>query len=407
MAVRYSDDLRRCGFCHSFGHTVRFCRKRAAAEEERKLRATLEPDSAKAAEGALPVENFAEPAAFGDDPPKETEEEKKLHALWEQTLATSLRDEEVTFKELLMDVFCRMSSVRDIAASLQLDDHPETAVAVAAEEITRQLIRDWRTEWCNLKLRFRDQRQEDHGTFVCKGLKTPLPEELMYIPVAPAEPDCEKFRPTSEEQMEYVQRFGLIQMFTTQLKSRLAELVEEEMSISDERDVDNQSIESSVLAADIEALSARHSLQSSAKMAGSSPAKTTATFTSEPTIAPKPDFDVTEEHLQIFANDCPPGFNKRHCPFAVKLDTDIDPREVQKAARRFTYQSFSFDSSNNMLCNPLTILALGHTKTMVLLYVPTEDIGNILRVHLASLLELRITKIGTVHRNKKYREVAS
>ena len=406
MAVRYSDDLRRCGFCHSFGHTVRFCRKRAAAEEERHLRATLQPDTVKATEGALPVEIPVDPTTTGDDPPVETDEESKLRALWDQALATSIKDEDTTFQELLLDVFCRMSSVRDIAASLKLDEHHQTAVDVAAEEITRQIIRDWRTEWCNLKLRFRDQRREDHEAFVCKGLKAQLPEELQYIPVAPAEPDFATFRPTSDQELDYVQRFGLLQQFTNQFKSRLAELIDEDMSISDEKDVDHQSIVSSVI--DVEVLSARHSIQSRTKLAGNSPAKTTATFTSEPSAAPleKPDFDVTDEHHRLFVQDCPSGFNKRHCPFAVKIDSDVDPRAVQRAARSYTYKN-CFDSADNLLYNPLTVLALGHTKTTILLYVPTEDLGNLLRVHLASQVELRVTKVGTVHKNKKYREVAS
>ena len=437
MAIRYSDDLRRCGFCHSYGHTVRYCRKRAAAEEERNLRATLQPDSAKTTEESLPADNPDAPAT-GDDPPVVSDDQLKLQARWFAALKTSRVEEATTMDELDLDYDSRLVACLDVTTKLKLDATiPDTAVELAEGEHVDTLIRQWKKEWSLIKARFREQRLEDHENFRLRGLLLPFPDELREVPLPPHPPVRTDIDP--ERTNNYLSTFGIISATHREIMERIRELIHDEdmpsESSDEDEDDDGDDDDADGDDADVQVPSevppilgpmaiadadrqdatavpveeAGKSETPSVEVAGNS--KPVAEILESiqhlqpPTLAPDPVLrkDVFNHHTRRLT----PGYDKTRCRSAFILHCDSTKDMVTAVLWNYFLRlpAHKFD-----FVNPAEILVVEFAAANFLVYTPTIELAHLARSHLddpPTTSLLGITKLGPPKANKKFKEVVS
>ena len=249
MAIRYDDDLRSCSFCGNFGHTVRYCRKREAADAERKRVGRTEPgssadvpdgsdqlgtcaDASRAASlnpttaSTRTLNPDAAPTAVAGavksaSAPTETVTAKTVERLWLQNFEGICREEDQVISELLFHQYCRLTALHDIVEELasEFRDNGMTEEAIAhartvGGEVAVELNVEWQKEWLTNRSHYHELRQSDYANYVVRGLPTSYhahPAGLEEIPFVPDAPDFTSLRDVPADRVSaYVVKFGLV-----------------------------------------------------------------------------------------------------------------------------------------------------------------------------------------------------
>ena len=406
MAVRYSDDLRHCGFCHNYGHTVRFCHKRAAAEEERNLRVAHKSDSAKATEGALPAP--ADPST-GDDPPGEPDELEKLKSLWSTALSHTINEEVTAIEELNTHYYCRLACVSDRAVELRMDENCPSASSVDVVEaiLSKRVMKEWREEWSEIRTRYRDIREADHTTFVDKGMPPNLATDLRTLLPPPAKfPDITI---SSEQQLEYIEKFGLISEINIAMVDLFQEqdvdMKSDEEEDTDTDDDDDDTDDEDPLQRPMAIGTAQPAHDDNISVNSSDNAATVIATA----LAPKLPLDYkpipADEHSR-FREQLAPDYDKFHCEHAFRVISKKSKFSLTNVVYNFANQIRQQPNFSSI--NPASVIVLPFEANLYLIYVRELELANALRQHLdRNRNTLLISKVGQPKINKKFREVVS
>ena len=374
MAIRYADDIRKCDFCHNYGHTIRFCHKRATAESERQLRASLRADA--------PVMTQAENT---EKTTAEAEKENKLKKLWWSAQDQLVADEETTIDELLMHTYCQMTSLSGISKKLS-DTTDAEALADIIKTVADDIEEQWRKEWVEIRRRFHQNRVDDHATFLAKGMPPTTPAHplaMITVPAAPPEADYTKLVKNEDRIKEYCQKFG----FEAELTKKVNDLLEE---IADDEDED---MESEIDEDEERRLQTENASKSNSPQVVTPPASVEETF-------PPSDWSY-------YRNLLPKSYSKIDCEYAFKVEAKTSLHRIKHSIWLAIAKICGKPGYDHI--NPVSIMPVDCGNFSYIIYVPDLPLAEQVRTHLLDPViktKLQISKIGSAKQNKSFRSSA-
>ena len=419
MAIRYADDIRKCGFCHSFGHTIRYCRKRIAADEERKLKASLQTDA---------------PVTTSD--PASAEKSTKLAKHWQAAQTQLIAEESKIIEELLFHQYCKVTALNDATEELKTKRSAEkpgrvdmsSEIAEIKSTILQSITEEWQKEWRDIRQRYHQLRTDDHATFRRNGLSDehsahPLGMEEILEPQA--FPNFSTVATDDTKITNYIRDYGFAHEMMKKLQDRFGEVTdddEEMLSESEDDEPESANVstkvsrKSSVVSGvsnisekilseeEIDEILSGSKYIRPPKLNLPDNDETSKTITNE-TTTQRSDTEFPKEEYDRFRSMLPKTYSKSNCKNAIRLEADTTVHHIKHLIWNYFHRLSKKPNYEHL--NPVSIIPVDCGEGTYAIYVPDEMIGDQLRLHLSlreTKKELRTTKVGSVKANKSYRQ---